>query len=236
MTHQASVKTVLKTGLKTGFWLAALASLASLAACASAPASRDAAQAPTETQTWAERVKVTPAPDEIILAAHATGLSANQGAALEALVGRWLQAEARELVVTAPNSAGAMAGQVRDRLIFLGAPAARVRIVGADPAASQDAVVRVGFVRYEAQALKCGQSWESLTATRDNKAYENFGCAVAANMAAQVANPEDLVRPRDMTPADAGRRGVVLGKYRRGEVTSTTRDEQASGAISKAIP
>ncbi|HJV43644.1 CpaD family pilus assembly lipoprotein [Caulobacter sp.] len=236
MTHQASVKTVPSTGQKTSLWLAGLAAMASLAACASTPASRDAATAPTETQVWAERVKVTPAPDEIVLAVHATGVSANQGAALEALVGRWLQAEARELVVTAPSGAGAMAVQVRERLILLGAPAARVRVVGADPAAPQDAVVRVGFVRYEAEPPKCGQSWESLTATRDNKAYENFGCAVAANMAAQVADPEDLVRPRDMTPADADRRGVVLGKYRRGEVTSTTRDEQASGAISKAIP
>lgn len=229
MTQPASVKTVLKTGL----WLAALASLA---ACAATSAGPEAARAPTETQAWAERVKVTPTSDEILLAVHATGLSANQGAALEALVGRWLRAEARELVITAPAGAGAMAVQARERLIFLGAPAAKVRIVAADPAASGEAALRVGFVRYQAEPLKCGQAWESLTATRDNRAYENFGCAVAANMAAQVADPEDLVRPRDMAPADAGRRDVVLGKYRRGEVTSTARDEQASGAISKAIP
>lgn len=229
MTQPASVKTVLKTGL----WLAALASLA---ACAATPAGPEPARAPTETQTWAERVKVTPTSDEILLAVHAAGLSANQGAALEALVGRWLRAEARELVITAPAGAGAMAVQARERLIFLGAPAAKVRIVAADPAASGEAALRVGFVRYQAEPLKCGQAWESLTATRDNRAYENFGCAVAANMAAQVADPEDLVRPRDMAPADAGRRDVVLGKYRRGEVTSTARDEQASGAISKAIP
>ena len=233
MMQPASVKTVQKIGLQAVLCLAALASLA---ACASTPAPQETAKAATETQVWAERVKVTPASDDILLATHATGLSANQGVALEALVGRWLQAEARELVVTAPNGAGAMAVQVRERLILLGAAAASVRIVGLDPAEPQDPTIRVGFVRYEAQPLKCGQAWESLTATRDNKAYENFGCAVAANMAAQVAHPEDLVRPRDMTPAEADRRGVVLGKYRRGEVTSTTRDEQASGAISKAIP
>lgn len=227
MTRKLPVKTVLKTGL----WLAALASLG---ACASTPAS--APKAATETQTWAERVKVTPAPDEILLAVHATGLSDNQRAALQALVGRWLDAEGRELVVTAPSNAGAMAVQVRERLIFLGAPAAQVRIVGADPAAARDPVLRVGFVRYEAQVPKCGQAWESLSATRDNTAYENFGCAVAANMAAQVANPEDLVGPRDMTPADAARRDTVMAKYRRGEITSAARDDQASGAISKAIP
>lgn len=229
MTRRFPVKTVLKTSL----WLAAVAGLC---ACASAPASAPAGQAATETQTWAERVKVTPAPDEILLAAHATGLSDNQRAALQALVGRWLQAEGRELVITAPSDAGAMAVQVRERLIFLGAPAAQVRIVGVDPALPREPVLRVGFVRYEAQVPKCGQAWESLSATRDNKAYDNFGCAVAANMAAQVANPEDLLRPRDMAPADAERRDTVMGKYRRGEVTSAVRDEQASGAISKAIP
>jgi pilus assembly protein CpaD len=229
MTRITPVKTVLKTSL----WLAAVASLC---ACASTPAPAPAPQAATETQVWAERVKVTPAPDEILLMVHATGLSDNQRVALQALVGRWLEAEGRELVVTAPNDAGAMAVQVRERLIFLGAPAAHVRIVGVDPSLPREPVLRVGFVRYEAEVPKCGQAWESLTATRDNKAYENFGCAVAANMAAQVANPEDLVRPRDMTPADAGRRDTVMGKYRRGEITSSARDDQASGAISKAIP
>lgn len=228
MTH-VPVKTVLKTGL----WLAALASLA---ACATQTAPALPPQAATATQTWAERVKVTPTPDEILLAVHATGLSDNQRAALQALVGRWLEAEGRELTVTAPGDAGAMAVQVRERLIFLGAPAAQVRIVAADPSLSPEPVLRVGFLRYQAETPKCGQAWESLTATRDNRAYENFGCAVAANMAAQVVNPEDLVRPRDMTPADAGRRDTVLGKYRRGEITSSARDDQASGSISRAIP
>ena len=183
-----------------------------------------------------DRIKVTSAPDEIVLAPHATGLSSNQSAALEALMGRWLQAEARELVVTAPNNAGAMATQIRDRLVTLGAPGARVRVVGFNPTGPDDDTIRVGFLRYEAEKLKCGQHWENLAATRNNQAYDNFGCALAANMAAQVANPEDLIRPRDTTPIDTGRRETVLGLYRKGDVTSSKKDEQASGSISKAIP
>ena len=54
-------------------------------------------------------------------------------------------------------------------------------------------------------------------------------------MAAQIANPEDLIRPRDSTPADAGRRDTVLGKYRKGDVTASAKDEQATGVVSKAV-
>jgi len=225
MTHKPFVKTVLM----------ALA-LSGLAACASTPPDQGPSKtAATDTQQWMDRIKVTSAPDEIVLAPHATGLSANQSAALEALLGRWLQIEARELVVTAPNNAGGMATQIRDRLISLGAPGSRVRVVGFNPTGPDDDTIRVGFVRYEAEKLKCGERWENLTATRNNGPYENFGCAMAANLAAQIANPEDLVRPRDMTPIDAGRRSDVLGKYRKGEVTSSARDEQASGSISRVI-
>jgi pilus assembly protein CpaD len=225
MTHNAFVKIVLFS-----------AALAGLSACASTPPDQGPSKtAATDTQQWTDRIKVTSAPDEIALAAHASGLSANQGAALEALVGRWLEAEGRELVVTAPNTAGTMASQVRDRLIILGAPAARVRIAGFTPVGPEDNVIRVGFLRYTAEPLKCGQRWENLSATRNNTAYDNFGCAMAANLAAQVANPEDLVRPRDMAPADAGRRDTVFGNYRKGELTSTKKDEQASGVLSKAI-
>lgn len=226
MTLKPFVKTVL-----------AGAALMGLAACASAPPDQGPNKlAATETQQWMDRIKVTSAPDEIVLAPHASGLSANQSAALEGLVDRWLTAEGRELVVTAPNKAGAMATQIRDRLITLGAPGSRVRVVGFDPTGPEDDTIRVGFLRYQAEPLKCGQHWENLTATRNNTAYDNFGCAMAANIAAQVANPEDLVRPRDGTPVDAGRRDTVLGAYRRGDVTSSKKDDQASGAISKAIP
>jgi pilus assembly protein CpaD len=95
MTHHTLVKTVLRAGLLS-------AALVSLAACASAPSEDGPSKtAATETQQWTDKIKVTSAPDEIVLATHASGLSANQSSALEALVERWLQAEGRELVVTA---------------------------------------------------------------------------------------------------------------------------------------
>ncbi|ALL14396.1 CpaD family pilus assembly protein [Caulobacter henricii] len=193
------------------------------------------------TEKWTNRIKVDGHPDEIQLAAHATGVSANQDQALRALVSRWLSAEAREIVVSAPLGGGdpavasRMAMAVRERLVMLGAPAPQVRLVGYDAAGNANAAVRVGFEYFVAEGPRCGQHWENLTATRKNETYDNFGCALAANLAAQIASPEDLIRPRDSTAIDAGRRDTVLGKYRKGETTSSAKDDQANGAISKAI-
>ena len=63
-----------------------------------------------------------------------------------------------------------------------------------------------------------------------------LGCSTVSNMAAQISDPRDILGQRPQDPADAGRRSTVIDKYRKGEVTSGAKDEQASGAISKAIP
>jgi pilus assembly protein CpaD len=68
-----------------------------------------------------------------------------------------------------------------------------------------------------------------------NDVQPNFGCAVTANMAAQIANPADLARPQHATPADAARRSLVLDKYRKGQITSSEKDDQAKGVVSDAI-
>ena len=66
-----------------------------------------------------------------------------------------------------------------------------------------------------------------------NRLAPNHGCATQNNLAAMVADPADLVGPKTMTPADAGRRNTVLEKYRAGEATATQRSEQDSGAVSE---
>ena len=96
-------------------------------------------------------------------------------------------------------------------------------------------IVTVNIVDYRARTYACGQTWENLAATRNNTAYANFGCAVSSNLAAQIADPRDLQTPRAATPVDMGRRSVVLDKYRKGEVTSSAKDDNATGAISNAI-
>lgn len=96
-------------------------------------------------------------------------------------------------------------------------------------------IVTVNIVNYRARTYACGQTWENLAATRNNTPYQNFGCAVSSNLAAQIADPRDLQTPSAATSVDMGRRSVVLDKYRKGEVTSSVKDDTANGAISNAI-
>jgi pilus assembly protein CpaD len=96
-------------------------------------------------------------------------------------------------------------------------------------------IVTVNLVFYRAHRLDCNQSWENLAATGGNKTYENFGCAVTANLAAQVADPRDLARPAAPASPDAARKSVILDNYRQGKVTSAQLDDSAKATISTAI-
>ncbi len=138
--------------------------------------------------------------------------------------------------VQAPaGAAPRMISGVYQLLTAQGAPASAVKLSSYDPGGEPGAPIVVGFERFEAITPRCGLDWESLTRTRDNEAFGNFGCAITANIAAQVANPQDLIRPRNTTPVDAQRRTTVLDNYRRGEITASARDDQATGTVSKAV-
>lgn len=69
----------------------------------------------------------------------------------------------------------------------------------------------------------CGQWPEDLADNAfDNKNYYNFGCSQQSNLAAQIANPTDLVSPRAQTPIDAQQRGTIIGNYRSGTVATSS--------------
>ena len=76
------------------------------------------------------------------------------------------------------------------------------------------APVRISFLAMRAQTNKCGRWPGDVLDTSENKHYANFGCSSQNNLAAQVANPEDLLGPRKQTPIDADNRDAVIGDYR----------------------
>ncbi len=81
-----------------------------------------------------------------------------------------------------------------------------------------------------AQVQECGQWPKDLARTSQNDQYENFGCAQQTNIAAMVANPQDLIRPRAQTPSDPMRRNTVIDDYRSGDATSSAQEEQQAKA------
>jgi pilus assembly protein CpaD len=74
-----------------------------------------------------------------------------------------------------------------------------------------------------------------LSKTAKNNVYENFGCTVSSNLAAQVANPRNLVTPERPTSVDVGRKLTILSNYREGKLTASESDENAKGTISDAV-
>jgi pilus assembly protein CpaD len=86
-----------------------------------------------------------------------------------------------------------------------------------------------------AYAKRCGEWPDDMTENERNEAYANFGCAQQSNIAAMVADPEDLLRPRRMTRADAMRRSVVFDKYRQGSEISSATESKQQVQISDAV-
>ncbi|WP_269515383.1 CpaD family pilus assembly protein [Brevundimonas subvibrioides] len=191
------------------------------------------------TPTSRYSLQVEPGIERIALAVHETGLSANQTLALQDIAGRFHAEGAPVLRIEAPSGddpvAGEMAWRIKGALEATGVSSYQVQVVtyvAPDPRAP----VLVGFDAVRAVVPRCGTNWTNLTRTGSNAGYGNFGCAVNANLAAQIANPRDIVQPRAMTPADAGRRAVVLDHYRQGAPTAAERETLLTQAqISTAV-
>ena len=84
------------------------------------------------------------------------------------------------------------------------------------------APVRLSYAAVSASVGECGKWTEDLAGKNtQNKNYHNFGCAYQNNIAAQIANPADLIAPRGMTPIDAERRNTAIEAYRDGTAEAT---------------
>ncbi len=85
--------------------------------------------------------------------------------------------------------------------------------------ASSVAPVRVAYTTLKAVTNACGRWPEDLGETSENRNYANFGCSYQQNLAAQVANPTDLLHPRKTTSIDPERRGTAIDDWQAGDST-----------------
>ena len=183
-------------------------------------------------------LQVEPGLDRIALAVHEAGLSSTQRAALTALAGRFNAAGADHIRIEAPSGDDPVSGEAawgaRTALEQAGIPGDRIH-VAAYPAPDPRAPVLAGFETFTALVPNCANQHGNLAGRSSNQSSAGFGCAITANMAAQIADPRDIVAPRAMTPSDSGRAAVIFETYRKGQPTSAPQESLVDGQISRAV-
>lgn len=95
---------------------------------------------------------------------------------------------------------------------------------------SLEAIVRAPI--WVAVASECGTFTRGLNPDHDNAPNSNWGCSVQRNTALMLQNPADLIRARESSGRDANRSVDVLGKYGRGEATSSEAEDMTAGSTS----
>ncbi|MFD1331381.1 CpaD family pilus assembly protein [Methylopila musalis] len=161
------------------------------------------------------------------------GLTARQKDDIRAFAAGWRRDGRSPIAIMTPQGgeSGAAAsyalGSVRSALVSAGVPATAIR---AQRYAAGDgaAPIRLGYVKLKAGVPHpcglwpddLGHGGGDVYGATQNREYWNFGCATQQNLAAQVADPEDLARPRAETPVYASRRQTVIDNFRKGEVTA----------------
>ena len=172
------------------------------------------------------------------------GLTPPQRADVGALAASWRREATGGFVVEVPvgspneRAATSVAHEIRAILQASGVPAHSIEM---RPYRTQDPVrmstIRISYPRMTAETGPCGLWPEDIGPTMsaahvNNRPYWNLGCAQQRNLAAQVADPQDLVQPRAETPPLASRRATALDKYRKGESSATQTQEGNKGKIS----
>lgn len=116
------------------------------------------------------------------------------------------------------GAASVLSDQVAKVLRTEGVPGDRILSSPYQVSSPDDAApIRIAFMAITASTGECGRWPEDMLAnSTENKTWANFGCASQNNLAAQIANPGDLIAPRGMTPIDAERRSNVIETYRTG--------------------
>lgn len=200
-------------------------------------ATMDPAPAPiTPLSRYALRVE--PGLDRIALAVHETGLSANQHSALQDLAARYAASGAPVVRVETPSgndeAANRQAHAVRDALAAFGVPSERLMMVGYS-AVDPRAPILAGFDTLRPLVPNCATEPRAMEGRVSNQSSLGLGCAVTANMAAQISNPRDILGPQPSSPPDSGRSAVIFENYRQGELTSAPQETLVQGRIAQAV-
>ena len=127
--------------------------------------------------------------------------------AVTAFVHQAMQAGITPITVAQPSGGGKSArvvSEIASLMVQQGVPRAYVRFASYSGGSSSP--VRLSYVSTYAKTLKCGAWPEDGTDTAENQLTTNHGCAVQANIAAEIADPSTLVVPAVVTPIQSANR------------------------------
>lgn len=82
--------------------------------------------------------------------------------------------------------------------------------------------IRISYQAISASTDQCGKWPEDISETSENKLYHDFGCSYQNNLAAQMANPADLLGPRNAGEIDATKRLKVIKDYQTASPSKTS--------------
>lgn len=227
--------------------MGAAAALATICAVALAGCRAERIVADSYPQTYEQRHPIVLAEGatrlDLPVGAGAQGLTQRQKDEIRQFAADWRKNGRGPIGMMAPSGADYGVPAVRSALAASGVPATQIvsqRYRAAGP--EEIGLVKLGYVKLQAKVPHpCGLWPDDLGhggadyyGATENREYWNFGCAAQQNLAAQVADPEDLARPRAETPVYAARRQTVIEKYRMGEDTATRRERDKT-TISDAV-
>jgi len=161
-------------------------------------------------------------------------LSASDAADLSAFVDDYMARGNGAISVSVPTSAysSRVITALGERIADLGVPRSHI-LVGVQNLTSAEGRVEVGYMSFEAHTAPCGDWSDNAGQSFENAPLPGYGCSVQHNIAAQVADPRDLVQSRGLGTPDATQRMQVFNKYEQGQTTQSQKTSAQSGAISE---
>lgn len=158
---------------------------------------------------------------DIPVAAGDSSLTRGQEEVIAGFVAEYRRSSSGIIQIVTPRgsanegAAAAAASSMRRLMVKMGVPKEKILQSGFQAEFGESAPVRLSYVAIAAKAGPCGEWPADMTLnTFSNRNYHNFGCANQSNLAAQMANPSDILGPRRMTPPDGEQRGEVIERYR----------------------
>lgn len=158
---------------------------------------------------------------DVPVGVHDRSLSRVQRAVVDGFVADYDRRAAPIVSVMVPHgsanqhAASGISVALMKRLRAAGVPEGRIVHQPYEASQYGDAApIRLVYGEMRARTGQCGRWPDDILENTDNKHWANFGCSYQNNMAAQIANPADLLGPRKPAEIDTERRSVSIDDYR----------------------